>query len=182
MASLAYSTLFEQKLGYAAGVMIYCPKTGRFLFQKRGPRVEDPGEYDYFGGGVDEGEDILDGAVRELAEEGGINIKPESLYPLVRYQYLPSQGMGGYHIFLLVVTDEFECIPSFDGDAHDEVDRCDWIGPDELNGITLHARVLDVVSHPQFTEVLRKGVQDRLDTDHVAQHSQGLTEGQHHLL
>ena len=46
----------EQGMKYAAGVCIFCPRTGRFLLQKRGPNVEDPGQHDWFGGGSDPGE------------------------------------------------------------------------------------------------------------------------------
>ena len=163
----------EQGMRYGAGVCIFCPKTGRFLLQKRGPNVDDPGEHDWFGGGVDEGEDILEGAIRELYEEGGIIAQPESLYPLARFGYQPEKGLGGYHIWLLVVTDEFDAIPSWDGDTHDEVEDFDWVGTDEWKNITPHDRVWVLFSDPTFVETLKKATKERIDTGHVAKLKQG---------
>lgn len=166
----------KQEMGYGAGVCIFCPKTGRFLLQKRGPNVDDAGEHDWFGGGVDEGEDILTGAIRELLEEGGIVADPESLYPLARFGYQPEKGLGGYFIWLLVVADEFEAIPNWDGDTHDEVEGFDWIGAKEWGSITPHERVFVLFSDPTFVETLKKATKDRIDTDHVAKLKQGRGE------
>jgi len=163
----------EQGMRYGAGVCIFCPKTGRFLLQKRGPRVDDAGEHDWFGGGVDEGEDILEGAIRELYEEGGIIAQPESLYPLARFGYSPEEGLGGYHIWLLVVADEFEAIPNWDGDTHDEVEDFDWIGTKEWKSITPHERVWVLFSDPTFVETLKKATKNRIDSGHVAKLKQG---------
>lgn len=158
----------EQEMRYAAGVCIYCPRTGRFLLQKRGPRVEDPGQHDWFGGGSDDGEDILTTAVRELEEEGGVKIDPESLYPLARYGYEPEKGLGGYHIYLLVVDEEFDPNPNYDGDSHDEVERADWIGAKEWSSIEPHERVWVLFSEPNFKNALRDGFEDRVQSNHIA--------------
>ena len=168
-------SLYEEKqeMGYAAGVCIFCPSTGRFLLQKRGPRIEDPGEHDWFGGGVDEGEDILTGAIRELLEEGGINALPESLYPLARFGYQPEKGLGGYFIWLLVVAEEFEALPNWDGDTNDEVVGFDWIGAKEWGNIKPHERVFTLFSDPTFVETLKKATQERVDSGHVAKLKQG---------
>lgn len=39
----------------------------------------NPGEWDFPGGGVDEGEEIAQGTAREIAEEAGLDVKPSSL-------------------------------------------------------------------------------------------------------
>ena len=166
----------KQELGYGAGVCIFCPKTGRFLLQKRGPNGEDAGEHDWFGGGVEEGEDIQTGAVRELLEEGGIEAPPEHLYPLARFGYQPEKGLGGYFIWLLVVEDEFEAIPNWDGDTHDEVEDFNWIGAKEWGNITPHERVFGLFSDPTFVETLKKATQDRIQSGHVAKLKQGNKE------
>lgn len=158
----------SEGMQYGAGVCIFCPRTGRFLLQKRGPRVDDPGEHDWFGGGVDEGEDILEGAIRELEEEGGIKAQPESLYPLARFGYQPEKGLGGYHIWLLVVDDEFDAVPNWDGDTHDEVEGFDWIGAKEWGGIKPHERVWVLFSDPGFKDSLKHATEDRVRTGHVA--------------
>ena len=163
-------TLSEQKqdLGYAAGVCVFCPKTSRFLLQKRGPRIEDPGQHDWFGGGVDEGEDILTGAIRELEEEGGIKAQPESLFPLARFGYQPEKGLGGYHIWLLVVADEFEPALNYDADSHDEVAGADWIGAKEWGSIEPHERVWVLFSDPSFVETLKRQTEEAISSGHVA--------------
>jgi 8-oxo-dGTP pyrophosphatase MutT (NUDIX family) len=153
----------KQEMGYGAGVCIFCPKTGRFLLQKRGPNIDD-------------GEDILEGAVRELLEEGGIGAPPEHLYPLARLGYQPEKGLGGYFIWLLVVADEFDAIPNWDGDTHDEVEGFDWIGAKEWGNIKPHERVFVLFSDPTFVETLKKATKDRIDTDHVAKLKQGRGE------
>ena len=158
----------KQEMGYGAGVCIFCPKSGRFLLQKRGPRVDDPGEHDWFGGGVDEGEDILEGAVRELLEEGGIETPPEKLYPLARFGYQPEKGLGGYFIWLLVVDEEFPAKINYDADAHDEVAGSDWIGAKEWGSIKPHERVHTLFADPTFVETLKKATKDRIDTGNVA--------------
>ena len=176
-------SLFEEKqeMGYAAGVCIFCPRTGRFLLQKRGPRIEDPGEHDWFGGGADEGEDILEAAIRELEEEGGIIAKPESLYPLARFGYQPEKGLGGYFIWLLVVDDEFPAKINYDGDAHDEVAASDWIGTKEWGSIKPHERVFALFADPTFVETLKKATHERIESGHVAKLNQRTDEG-HYIL
>ena len=163
----------EQEMKYAAGVCIYCPNTGRFLLQKRGPRIEDPGQHDWFGGGSDPGEDLLTTGVRELAEEGGIFAQKESLYPLVRFGYHPEQGLGGYHIWLLVVDEEFPAVPNWDGDTHDEVEDFDWVGPRDLGDIKLHERVSSLFNSPEFRGTMKKAVEDRINSGHVGKLTQG---------
>ncbi len=158
----------KQEMGYGAGVCIFCPKTGRFLLQERGPRGDDPGEHDWFGGGVEEGEDILTGAIRELLEEGGIESPPEHLYPLARFGYQPEKGLGGYFIWLLVVDDEFPAKINYDGDSHDEVASSDWIGAKEWGNIKPHERVHTLFADPTFVETLKKATKKQVDSGHVA--------------
>jgi len=140
---------------YGAGVLIFCPGTGRFLLQKRGQNITDPGQYDYFGGGVDPGESIVGAAIRELYEEGGVLVTdPATLYRLAIFGKDHSKGLGGYHIFLRISDEEFECNPAFEGDTHDEVESCDWIGKEEVKGLHLHERVSTLVSDPGFKDSL----------------------------
>lgn len=56
---------------------------GQVLLLRRSPTDERrPGEWDFPGGGVDRGEDILAGAARELREEAGLDC-PLSSFRLV---------------------------------------------------------------------------------------------------
>lgn len=67
----------------AAGVMVRAPD-GDLLFTKRSPDAHDhPGEWDFPGGGIEGSETPEEAAVREMAEEIGLNIEPEFLGDLV---------------------------------------------------------------------------------------------------
>lgn len=164
----------QQGMKYGAGVLIFCPKTGRFLLQKRGPNITDPGQHDYFGGGVDEGESITGAAIRELYEEGGVLVSdPATLYKLAIYGRNPNEGLGGYHIFLRIADEEFEGKPSYEGDSQDEVASADWIGKDEMGKIHLHDRVSTLFADKGFKDSLIKAyrlhtARDRDDVDKYA--------------
>lgn len=55
---------------FAAGILLLS-KQGRALFLKRGPDGDNPGEWCFPGGRIDEGESAADAAVRETLEETG---------------------------------------------------------------------------------------------------------------
>ncbi len=158
------------KMSHGAGVLIFCPSTRRFLLQKRGENVDDPGQYDYFGGGVDNGESIIGAAIRELYEEGGVLVTdPETLYKLARYGYRPEDGLGGYHIFLRISDEEFESKPAYEGDSYDEVESCDWIGKNEIGNIHLHDRVSTLFADPGFKDSLKNAYQQHKErTDNAS--------------
>ncbi len=160
----------QPDMHYGAGVLIYCTKTNRFLLQKRGANITDGGQYDYFGGGVDEGESIVGAAIRELYEEGGILVSdPATLYKLAILGKKPQEGLGGYHIFLRISDVEFDGEPAYEGDTNDEVESIDWIGKDEIGKIKLHDRVSQLFSDPGFKSSLKKAYQEhkKRESDNV---------------
>lgn len=63
-------------------VAVLCPITERVLIAKRGRSVRNGGLWNFFGGGLDEGECAEGAAVRELWEEGGIHSPQGGLSPL----------------------------------------------------------------------------------------------------
>ncbi|PIE12885.1 MAG: 7,8-dihydro-8-oxoguanine-triphosphatase [Rhodobacterales bacterium] len=73
---------------------------GRALMQLRDdiPGIAAPGQWSLFGGGVEPGEDLLDGALREFHEETGIALAPSDLTPLCCF---PSQARpdGAIYVF-----------------------------------------------------------------------------------
>lgn len=63
----------------AAGILIIA-KTGRALFLLRGPGGDNPGEWCFPGGRIEDNETAIDAAVRETLEEtGGYKVDPKAL-------------------------------------------------------------------------------------------------------
>lgn len=54
-------------------VIIYCTTTGRTLLAKRSRHVKNSDQWGFFGGTVDDGENLETAARRELVEEAGIH-------------------------------------------------------------------------------------------------------------
>lgn len=75
---------------------------GRMLLQLRDdyPGIAAPGQWGFFGGGVEPGETLDTAARREFLEETGIDLAGENLRPLVRFA---SQALtdGIVHVFAL---------------------------------------------------------------------------------
>lgn len=72
--------LFEKKLGATsatAWVILYTPN--RVILGKRSPSVNNPNQWNFFGGHVDPTERPVDTATRELEEETGYAIDPNNL-------------------------------------------------------------------------------------------------------
>lgn len=68
----------------AAGLLVYCFVTKRFLLLKRSGIVNEPTTYGIISGKIEDGEDPLEGLKREIAEETNrveeIVIYPEPFY------------------------------------------------------------------------------------------------------
>jgi 8-oxo-dGTP pyrophosphatase MutT (NUDIX family) len=91
----------------AAGVLLYCSATNRFLLCKRGKNVSLPGVLATFGGKLEPGEDARTGALRELHEEAGLDWdNVDALYQLVTIEEDPNVI---FYPFLLIVNEELEC-------------------------------------------------------------------------
>lgn len=67
------------------GVLLVCEKTGNFLLGKRADFLPFGGCWSLFGGGIDRGEEPLEGVKRELFEETKIKSK-EIRYELFEIQ------------------------------------------------------------------------------------------------
>jgi len=105
-----------------AGVLPYCPDTGRFLLAFRSAYVNEPHTWGIWGGAVDPGESPEDAACREVREEMGITAEPDDLQQLYVYR----DGSFTYVSYLLAVDEEFE--PSLDW----ETEGFRWVPLDEL--------------------------------------------------
>jgi 8-oxo-dGTP pyrophosphatase MutT (NUDIX family) len=140
----------SQKVHKGAGVLSFCPKTCRFHLQKRAKGIKDPLTYDYFGGGVDPGENPLEAAVREYQEEGGVTIDEDDLQHLGVYGKAPEQGLGGYHVFIHITPEEFEGTP-----RPGEVESCDWLSLTDLMNKKVHDRVTAVLKDPNVIDFIK---------------------------
>lgn len=93
----------NRSTGKAAGAVIYCTSTGRCLWVKRSQTCDAPGTWACLGGGVENGETIVQGLRRELMEEGGIN-NPISFTPF----YCQRDPDFSYYNFIGTVDQEFD--------------------------------------------------------------------------
>ena len=87
----------------AAGVLVYCPSTQRFLLGLRSPQVREGNTWGIFGGAAHEDEPLSRAARREMEEEIGYDGEVV-LYSINVYR----NGNFKYHNFLGVVPDEFK--------------------------------------------------------------------------
>lgn len=94
----------------AAGVLVFCLRTRRFLLQRRSSKVPAGGKYAMFGGRIDNGETPVQAAVREAMEEGKMQMNAEDLTALTVFD----DGRLRYHNFIILVFGEFE--PSLNKD------------------------------------------------------------------
>jgi len=107
-------------------VAVVCPGTSRVLLAKRGPTTRNAGRWNFFGGGLDPGEHPEETAIRELAEEAGIDSHPDDLI------YLGDSVSGSKRNLLFVVTTEAE----FEPIINHESQAWAWVSIDDL--LALH--------------------------------------------
>lgn len=88
----------------SAGAFILALSTGKILLGMRSPYVNDPNVWGTFGGGVDPGESIQEGLLRELKEEIGYIGTPLS----IEHLWESKRPNFSYHNHLLLVEDEFQ--------------------------------------------------------------------------
>ena len=92
-------------MDYAAGTILVCVETNRFLLALRGDGGNFPFTWATVGGGIDSLEKPLDAAQRELVEETKI---PSDN---IEYVFFEKQHMGetDYYLFLGYCDEEYEC-------------------------------------------------------------------------
>lgn len=79
-------------------------RRGQLLLQHRDddPRIESPGQWSLFGGGLDEGEEPTEAMLREVEEE--IGYRPRAYRPLAVF----SGYYAEFHVYLAEVTPAIE--------------------------------------------------------------------------
>lgn len=88
----------------AAGALIYCSTTHRYLFLLRSNGTH-AGTWGLVGGKVESNETIVKGLTREIAEELGGIIKDARLIPIEKFT--SDSNKFEYHTYAIKVTEEF---------------------------------------------------------------------------
>jgi 8-oxo-dGTP pyrophosphatase MutT (NUDIX family) len=96
-----------------AGIIPFCPSTGRFLLDIRSRGVTEPGTVGIWGGKIEEGQDSESAARTELFEETG-HCHAGPLTELCVY-VSPSRDFT-YTTYLAEVEDEFEPVLGWESD------------------------------------------------------------------
>ena len=91
----------------AAGACIIAKDTKRIILQQRDKYGSHPRNWGFWGGKVEDNENISQALLREVCEELGLDIKKDvkKIYPLD--QYLSRNKAFSYYSFVIVVRKEF---------------------------------------------------------------------------
>lgn len=81
-------------------------ENGKILLHKEHRYVIDDFSWEIQGGGIDEGESVVEAAARELREEAGLAVNPKSLRALGSFYPLNSFNTEKVSLFMIVVEDE----------------------------------------------------------------------------
>lgn len=109
-------------------VAVLCSSTERVLIAKRGRPVRNAGLWNFFGGGLDEGEHPQSAAARELWEEGGIHVAETAL------SYLGEATSELKRNVLFGVAMDWEVVPQLNVES----EAWRWIS---LADLSLHQRL-----------------------------------------
>jgi mutator protein MutT len=107
-------------------VIISANETGRFLIARRSSLVNNSGQWNFFGGKVDQGETPKAAARRELAEEAGIKL------PLPLFLKLGKVTLNSgfrFYYFRVKVEHEFRPKMNNESDLHKWVSSVEKISP-----------------------------------------------------
>lgn len=108
----------------AAGVLVKCNETGRILLLLRNDVSYEPNTWGLVSGGIEPGEEILEGLKREVNEEMGIS--PEIIsYKFISKKYYKSKNLE-FHYYEGLTNSEFT--PKLD---HENLDY-GWFNKGEL--------------------------------------------------
>jgi 8-oxo-dGTP pyrophosphatase MutT (NUDIX family) len=99
-----------KKKRIAAGVLVKCNQTGRILLLLRNDYGDEPNTWSLVSGGIDEGEEVLEGLKREVKEE--MSIDPDIIsYKFIEKKYFSSKNLE-FHYYEGLTNSEF--IPTLD--------------------------------------------------------------------
>lgn len=119
------TTAIQQRQG--AWIILRAISTGRLLIARRSKYVNNMKTWNFFGGGVDEGETFITAARREMFEESGLRLRGR-LQPLLEYKDLDKHN----RYYLLDIPEEVE--PTL----NKEHDKWKWVELKELPALTFN--------------------------------------------
>jgi len=123
-----------------ARVILCKPNSEIFLLKTHfDPEVGLPPRWITPGGGIDAGESVIQAALRELAEETGLEVSPEALGELIwvtegRWDWADGQNHHTFvdHFYLLQIQDFALDISGWTADEHRDVVEHRWWSLDDL--------------------------------------------------
>ena len=123
-----------------ARVILCKPNSEVFLLKTHfDPEVGLPPRWITPGGGIDEGESVIQAALRELAEETGLEVSPEALGELIwvtegRWDWADGQNHHTFvdHFYLLQIQDFALDISGWTAEEHRDVVEHRWWNLDDL--------------------------------------------------
>jgi len=86
------------------GALIYAKSTNRYLFLLRN-KSKHSGSWGIVGGKIDDGETVIQGLVREIQEEIGVNYANRKFIPLETFT--ADNRKFVYYTFLISINEEF---------------------------------------------------------------------------
>lgn len=104
------------------GALVYAKSTNRYLFLLRN-KSKFAGTWGIVGGKIDSGETVMQGLVREIQEEVGVNYSKKKFIPLETFT--ADNHKFVYYTFLVTIDEEF--VPQL----NDEHRGYCWVGLDD---------------------------------------------------
>lgn len=111
--------------------------------------VRRPGQWDFPGGHVDDGEDMTEAAHREALEEAGLDLPDLSLV-FAMSEMTPDHGGGTWLVFVAHVSGEVEIKVSHEHDAHR------WVTPAAFLAEATYDRQIKMVRYVTDNQLLEK--------------------------
>lgn len=108
------------------GAVIFDPKIDSYFVGQRGRNKKSPLKWEFVGGKVEEGEDLILATQREFKEEIGVDIKALKLISRNEYDYGGNLGLVQINF---IECELFKGAPNFDPEVYE---ICKWVKREKL--------------------------------------------------